>query len=760
MRRLRKILNGSFRAKVLVPVILVMIVILAVTVWFVDYRIQQQVEADAREALKTYDTVFAQLQENHAKYLHMRFESLANLPVYRSVFMTGEFASIQDQLARMRQNEGLIRSDTRTFVMYTPDDAPANAEPMIQPAELSSQFVRKVKTALAVSTAKTDMNLATASLNGSLYNIIAIAVYSPEHFHCGTLTFGEEMGSQKETSGQTVAEYFAFTTKPIALIGDGQVIASSYVGGPDKSLLESTFKQLNADDQPPGGIVKVTVGKEHYFCTSGRFVTTKNDPTLGYLLFNSYEPSSSVLMTQQLLLIASFIGIFIGSVFVWYFIKKATAPLRELQENADAVGRGDFSRRVNLHTSDEFGRLAGAFNQMTENVELSQSKLKQTVETLKTTQAQLIQSEKLSAVGEFVAGVAHELNNPLAAVMGFAELLKNSDTDEKNRRHLEQIFKSAQRCQKIVQSLLSFARRQPPERKPVQANKLIEEVLEMVAYPLRTSNVKVITHLQPKLPLIMADGHQIQQVVLNVINNSRQAIESHQGSGRITITTSHGSSKIHVVIHDNGPGIPAENLRRIFDPFFTTKSVGKGTGLGLSLCYGIIHEHGGVILAESRPGEGATFTIELPALNSDTEFEPHPPASGGDQDNLKEGEGKKILAVDDEDMLLDMIKEDLTSHSYEVTTAPNGETALRTLREKKFDLIVCDIKMPGLNGRQVYERLREESPETCRRMIFVTGDVVGEQLRDFLATEKRPCLAKPFSLGDLRKAIKSALAAL
>ena len=754
MRRLRNILNRSFRTKVLVPVITVMVVILAVTVWFVDYRIQQQVEADAREALKTYDTVFAQLQENHAKYLHMRFESLANLPVYRSVFMTGEFASIQDQLKRMRENEGLIRSDTRTFVMYTPDDAPANAEPMIQPAELSSQFVRKVKQALVTSTAKTDMNVATASLNGSLYTIISIAVYSPEHFHCGTLTFGEEMNSQ------TVAEYFAFTTKPIALIADGQVIASSFVGDPDKPLLESTFQQLNSTDEH--GVVKLTVSKEHYFCTSGRFAASKNNPSLGYLLFNSYEPSSSVLLTQQLLLIASFMGIFIGSVFVWYFIKKATAPLRELQESADAVGRGDFSRRVNIHTADEFGRLAGAFNQMTENVELSQSKLKQTVETLKTTQAQLIQSEKLSAVGEFVAGVAHELNNPLAAVMGFAELLKNSDTDEKNRRHLEQIFKSAQRCQKIVQSLLSFARRQQPERKPVQANKLIEEVLEMVAYPLRTSNVKVITHLQSKLPLIMADGHQIQQVVLNVINNARQAIEAHQGSGRITITTSHahGANKIRIAFHDNGPGIPAENLRRIFDPFFTTKGVGKGTGLGLSLCYGIIHEHGGGILAESRPGEGATFTIELPALSSDTEFEQHPPDNGSDEGNPKEGEGKKILAVDDEDVLLSMIKEDLTSHSYEVTTAPNGETALRTLREKKFDLIVCDIKMPGLNGRQVYERLREESPETCRRMIFVTGDVVGEQLRDFLETEKRPCIAKPFTLCELRKAIRSTLATL
>jgi two-component system NtrC family sensor kinase len=477
-------------------------------------------------------------------------------------------------------------------------------------------------------------------------------------------------------------------------------------------------------------------------------------------LFNSYDPSSNVMLTQQLLLVASIIGIFIGSTIVWYFVKKATLPLRELQESAGAVGRGDFSRRVNVRTADEFGKLAQAFNQMTENIELSQSKLKSAVETLKNTQAQLIQSEKLSAVGEFVAGVAHELNNPLAAVMGFSEMLKNDQVDEKHRRHVELIFKSAERCQKIVQSLLSFARREKPERKPVQPNKLIEDVLEMVAYPLRTSNVKVISHLLPKLPLILADGHQIQQVVLNIINNARQAIETHQGSGRITLTTNSDLRVIRIVIHDNGPGISPENLRRIFDPFFTTKEVGKGTGLGLSLCYGIIHEHGGNIIAESRPGEGATFTIELPALDQETEFESHQALYGVNPSDLREGAGKRILAVDDEDSLLHMIKEDLTNHSYEVTTAINGETALRTLREKKFDLIVCDIKMPGLNGRQVYERLREESPETCRRMIFVTGDVVGDQLRHFLETEKRPCIAKPFSLGELRQTIKSTLAQL
>jgi two-component system NtrC family sensor kinase len=281
----------------------------------------------------------------------------------------------------------------------------------------------------------------------------------------------------------------------------------------------------------------------------------------------------------------------------------------------------------------------------------------------------------------------------------------------------------------------------------------------VVAYPLRTSNVQVITNFDPALPFVLADGHQIQQVVLNIINNARQAIEAHQDSGRITITTAGDARTVRIVIQDNGPGISPDNLRRVFDPFFTTKEVGKGTGLGLSLCYGMIHDHGGNITAESKLGEGATFTITLPAAgvganDTSTVVKPAP------KSDPTEGAGRKILAVDDEESLLSMIKEELGRHSYEVVTVTTGAAALLTLRQRKFDLIVCDLKMPGLNGRQIYERLRHESPDNCRRVIFITGDIMGDQLREFLATEKRPCLAKPFSLADLRQTIQTALAQL
>jgi two-component system, NtrC family, sensor kinase len=444
---------------------------------------------------------------------------------------------------------------------------------------------------------------------------------------------------------------------------------------------------------------------------------------------------------------------------VWYFVRKVTEPLRELRTAAEAVGLGDFTRRVPVRGNDECGELATVFNRMTGSIEHSQAQLEQTVATLKSTQGQLIQSEKLSAVGEFVAGVAHELNNPLAAVVGFSEMLKDNDADTQNRRYLDMIYKSAQRCQKIVQALLSFARRHQPERKPMSVNSMVEAVLEMLNYQLRTSNIEVVTLLAPSLPVVLADGHQIQQVLLNVINNARQAMENHPTGGRIKIITEQFGESVRIVIHDNGPGISEENLLRIFDPFFTTKKVGQGTGLGLSLCYGIVKEHGGNITPSSRPGDGAKFTIELPAFHLAGEMVEALPAAETKPRDVNEGAGKKILVIDDEEPILQLLREGLTRNGYSVDTVSDGEMALRQLRENHYDVTFCDWKMPGLNGRQIYERLREADPALCRRVVFFSGDVVNGQMREFLKQEKRQCLAKPFRFAEVRAAIEGVLVA-
>jgi two-component system NtrC family sensor kinase len=590
-----------------------------------------------------------------------------------------------------------------------------------------------------------------------LYDVVAIRVYDAEKTQIGVLAFGAEIGDA------VADELRKLTQSQIALLAGGRVIASTLTGPDAKEQFAEMFRGslLAGDSANAAAKVKpVVLNGLNYYGIAGRFESLKGDNTLGYVLLNSYEDSRRDLQkTQQVLFIVSLCAILAGAAAVWFLINKATKPLRELRDSAEAVGRGDFTRRVVVRGNDECGELAKVFNQMTENLQGSRAQLEQTVETLKTTQAQLVQSEKLSAVGEFVAGVAHELNNPLAAVIGFSELLKNTDADSKNRRYLDMIYKSAHRCQKIVQSLLSFARRHKPERKPVCVNGLIEAVLEIVNYQLRTSNIEVSMQLDPTLPVVLADEHQIQQVLLNVINNARQAIEDHQPHGAVKIVTEATDQSVHIIIHDNGPGISEENLRRIFDPFFTTKEVGKGTGLGLSLCYGIIKEHGGTITPSSRPGGGATFIIELPVLHMNGDTTKILRSTEINGANPHEGAGKKILVIDDETAILEMLREELTGHGYDVDVAADGETALTQLNENRYDVTFCDWKMPGLNGRQVYENLRARKPDLCRRFVFITGDVVNEQMRGFLEQEKRPYLAKPFTFGEVRDAIKSALAA-
>jgi two-component system NtrC family sensor kinase len=753
MIRPRKLYDVSLGTKVVIPVILIMVLLLAATMFVVNLRFRQQTFETARQELAAAGRRFQDEQTRHLRYLQRRFQGLANEPVYRAAFQSLDPQTIRDSIGRMYGDENLDEEDV-AFVFFTPAGTESAADfnvtmqqndPLISAHAIIAGCDPSVKPVL-----QGDSQTDTICLDEKLYDVVSVPVYSADHDRVlGALTFGE-------TLGWKVAREFGVGARGLtALIAGDRVVASTLPGTESSAELAARFKELEARSQGTNpAIEKVVIGRENFYCASGKFPSRKSDVTPGYLLFTSYEAQLESLQTTQLMLfVVSLLAILTGSVVVWYFVRKVTRPLRELRDSAEAVGRGDFSRRVPVRGKDECGELAVVFNQMTESIEQSRVQLEKTVDSLKTTQAQLIQSEKLSAVGEFVAGVAHELNNPLAAVMGFSELLKDAPVDAKYRRFLDMIFKSSQRCQKIVQSLLSFARRHQPERKPVCLNQVIEGVLEIVAYSLRTGNVEVVTQLDAALPLVLADEHQIQQVLLNILNNARQSIEGKAGSGKITIVSEVCGHNVRIAIRDSGPGISNENLQRIFDPFFTTKSVGAGTGLGLSICYGIIKEHGGDIVPSSAPGEGATFTITLPVFHAaGAAVAVAAPAESAAR-NPHEGRGKKILLIDDETSLLQVMSEELKRHGYEVNTAPDGEAGLHQIRQSHFDLAFCDWKMPGMNGRQFYERLRTDHPELCRRIVFITGDVINEPMRRFLEMEKRPCLTKPFLLADLRAAI-------
>ncbi len=228
---------------------------------------------------------------------------------------------------------------------------------------------------------------------------------------------------------------------------------------------------------------------------------------------------------------------------------------------------------------------------------------------------QLNLAGRLAAIGELAAGVAHELNNPLAAIQGFAQFLKSSNNlDETTKKDLETIYREAQRASRITQNMLSFARRHKPEKSLISINEALTKSLELQAYRMKVDNIELSLELAPDLPNTMADFYQMQQVFVNIINNAEQSMTEVAMRGKLCIETRKVGGSIQITFTDNGPGIPRENLKKIFDPFFTTKEVGKGTGLGLSICYGIIQQHNGHIYAKSELGEGATFVVEIPII--------------------------------------------------------------------------------------------------------------------------------------------------
>jgi two-component system NtrC family sensor kinase len=231
-----------------------------------------------------------------------------------------------------------------------------------------------------------------------------------------------------------------------------------------------------------------------------------------------------------------------------------------------------------------------------------------------TLQAKLMHAEKMAAVGQLVSGVAHEVNNPLTAILGFTDLLlENPEIPDTARKDLRVILQEAQRTKQIVQNLLSFARQMPPQKSPVQLNAILHRTVQLRSYDFRSRGAEVIEHLDESLQQVIGDSHQLQQVFLNILNNAYDAVRDTGRPARIEITTTNRGSLVEATFRDNGQGISSPE--RIFDPFFTTKDVGKGTGLGLSICYGIVHEHGGEISCHNNSdGEGATFTVRLPAL--------------------------------------------------------------------------------------------------------------------------------------------------
>jgi two-component system NtrC family sensor kinase len=370
-------------------------------------------------------------------------------------------------------------------------------------------------------------------------------------------------------------------------------------------------------------------------------------------------------------------------------------------------------------------------------------------------QAELLQAEKMAALGHTISGVAHELNNPLATILSWAERLSAQPTDEKVQRGLAVILGEAERAARIVRNLLTFARKRQSTRAIVDVNQVVRETLALRSYEQRVSNITLIEALASGLPPIFADGHQIKQVLLNLVINAEQAMLAARGRGTLVVRTWHDQDRGSVVVevNDDGPGVTADVQSRVFDPFFTTKEVGQGTGLGLSVAYALVHEHGGRIWVRSEKGSGASFFVALPVTPG--RAEPRPPAAPAVRfDAFK---GARVLVVEDEPALAAAVAEALTDAGFIVDRAGDGEEGLACLADHSYELIVCDLKMPRIDGMQFYRAMAAATPALVRRVIFVTGDVAGTDAEQFLEETACRWLSKPFRLGDLLRAARDVL---
>ncbi len=365
----------------------------------------------------------------------------------------------------------------------------------------------------------------------------------------------------------------------------------------------------------------------------------------------------------------------------------------------------------------------------------------------------LHQSEKLTALGSLLAGVAHELNNPLSIVVGRSSMLLESVREPAVRQQAEKIRVAAERCARIVRTFLAMARRRPPERVAADLNEIVRGALDLVGYGLRADGIAVACRLDGALPPLAGDPDQLSQVVTNLVVNAQQALRQRR-DGRILAVTTRvvpGEAAVELAVADNGPGVPAANRSRIFEPFFTTKPTGHGTGVGLSVCLGIVRAHGGRIDLADTEGGGATFVVRL-STGAPAEAAPLRPATGS-------GGGARVLVVDDEAEVAEMLTDIFAAHGWRAEMAGSGSEALRRLQERDYDLIVSDVRMPDLDGPGLWRELQAVRPELLARLVFATGDTLGVNIAEFLAQSGCPVLEKPFQPEDVLRVAGERLAA-
>ncbi|MBI5208582.1 MAG: response regulator [Elusimicrobia bacterium] len=450
-------------------------------------------------------------------------------------------------------------------------------------------------------------------------------------------------------------------------------------------------------------------------------------------------------------LLTSLAGLALLTVILLFLVRSATRPVAALVEGARRIGAGDLGYRIQCAGADELGLLCASFNEMGERLVENR---RQTMEL----QAQLVQAEKLSAMGQLISAVAHEIKNPLAAVVGFAQVALLGGCPPALREDLERVNRNAFRCRKVVDNLLVFVRRSGEGRSRVRVNDAVQAALDLLQYRLaKTEDVALALELAPVLPDVVGDFQQVAQVLVNLVNNACDAMAAAPRAleaKRLRVATSAVADRVRIVVEDNGPGIPAELRAKVFEPFFTTKDPGKGTGLGLAICRQIVQAHGGGIRFETEAGKGTAFAVELPAAG---EEELARLALPPEAESLPPVPGRRILVADDEADFADLMARVMREDDDAVDAAHGGPEALALASRGSYDLVITDIEMEAVKGTDIFEELSRRPGAALPAFLFVTGDIFNPKVLEFLSRTKLPYLVKPFDMAELRQAARKLL---
>jgi signal transduction histidine kinase/ActR/RegA family two-component response regulator len=749
----------SFQAKVLVPVVSIMVLLAVVPMLVVSRRMSSQLESGASENLQTVDAVFKNLQAIRATNLLLRYRNVPNEPRFKAVAQKSDPKTLQFLLGELLEELGgdvvVFSNNEAQHVARVSRDARFKLD------QFTQQSARPIQSALAGQP-----GVDTIGVDRRLYDVVSIPASVGENV-IGAFTVGIELGNA------VAQELKQLTHSEIVLLVNNQVAVSTLPAAHLETDLRDPLNEISATaspGQPPARRARarradtITVNDEHFMYLTGQLGEARNGPQLGYIVLSSYEKPLRILQaTQQNFLWIQLAGIFSGTLFVWFLVGHVTNPLRQLRDTAEAVGRGDFTRRVEVSSRDECGELAGVFNQMTANLNTSRAELQQAVETLKATQAQLIQSEKLRAIGTLAGGIAHDFNNILGAILGFGELvLEDLPSETRNARNMRQVMKAGERAKELVRQILAFSRQSEPQRAPVRLSVMIEETLKLLRATIPVT-VQIETRIHTSADTVVADSTQLHQVLMNLGTNASHAMRDRNGTLTVSLedftVPPSGSSAapqltpgqyLRLAVADTGHGMDRAVIERIFEPFFTTKPVGEGTGLGLSVVHGIIESHGGEITVSSVPGQGTTFSIFLPQAT---------PSDGASvvSDEPVHGHRERILVVDDEEPLVNMMQQKLSRLGYEVVAHHDSLAALREFQSAphRFDVIITDQTMPHLTGADLARemtRLRADTP-----IIMCSGSGQALIKLESLRPAVRECVLKPVNFGELSRSIRRVL---